>query len=603
MRRFLILLLTVAGVAVTVVVALVIYMATADLAPLVEKYSNTLIGRPVRLASLSLGLGSNLHISARDVRLPAGIDPKLPDLAKAGRVDADVRLFPLLTGRLVIQSLTIDNLAVTLVRDTDGIGNWATSRTAPHENQGKAKRTTLPPLLNATLRNADITYVGTDGKPFPTHIEALQLHTPGPANPVEFGAEGSMDHVPLTVNAVLQSFNNLQDFTKPFSGKLVLSSERNTLTYEGTVTDPLNLAGLDGTVDLDAPALSSLANSFGMAIPAGVASSSAGHLTLQNSDWHLHEVHGTLQDAEFTGSADYLAGAPPTLASAVHFGTLDLDSIAGKSGSGGSAKFPNVPAHPSVLLDVQLDAQSVAYSGITLSDLNAHLVTKPGRATLEQAQFGVAGGRVSASGAAEAGASGPHLTGSASADGIDVGQVSRAAGSSSPSMHGPLSGQMQFDLTGSTLQDALGHGQIAAAVSMAGGTVSRKLVRMAKASIRALWTDGGETTPLNCMLAAAHVHDGSGVVHPVQVETPIGTLAAWGRVNLLQQTIDMTLQSQGETSGGLALDVPIHITGPLANPDFQPSTGLLTDDARPRGSAPWPPEINSLIQGSACSPG
>lgn len=604
MRRVLIPLLAVAGAAVTVAMAVLIYAATADLAPLAERYSNALIGRPLRLGSLHLGLGGTLHISARDVRLPAAIDPKLPDLAKAGRVDADVGLFPLLKGRLVIQSATIDDVAVMLVRDTDGTGNWAAARTAPPD-PGKTGRTTLPPLLDATLRNADITYVGTDGRPFPAHVEALRLHTPGPADPVELGAEGTVGHVPLTLKAALHSFNDLQDLSKPFSGKVALSSGRNSLTYDGTATDPLNAYGLDGTIDLKAPALSGLAGSFGMAVPADLSLSLDGRLTAQDDGWHLRNLHGTLRDAAFDGRADYTGSAPATLASAVRFGTLDLDPIAGQGGSGGSGastRIPGIPARPSVLFDVQLAAQSATYSGIAARDLDIHLVTKPGRAALEQAQFGVAGGQVSASGAAEAGAEGTHLSGAATVNGLDVGQLFRAAGSSSPPMDGSLDGRMQFDLTGSTVSEALSHGRITGAVLMAGGTISRGLVRRAKANIRAVWTDGEATTRLDCMLAAADIHDGSGVVHPVQVETPIGTLAAWGRVNLLQRTVDMTLQSRGETTKGMALDVPIHITGALANPDIQPSTGLLEDVSRPGGSGPWPPEIETVIQGSACHP-
>ncbi len=78
MRRAVIVLISVLGVAAAVVAVLVIYLSTANLAPLVERYSNTLIGRPIRLGSLHLGLGRNLHIAARDVQLPAIVDPKLP---------------------------------------------------------------------------------------------------------------------------------------------------------------------------------------------------------------------------------------------------------------------------------------------------------------------------------------------------------------------------------------------------------------------------------------------------------------------------------------------------------------------------------------------
>ena len=608
MRRFLILLVTVAGVVVGLAAIVVIYAASADLAPLVEKYSQTLLGRSVRLASLHLDLGRALHFEARDVRLPSDVDPKLPDLAKIERFDTSIRLFPLFIGRLVIQSVTIDGSAVTLVRNTDGTGNWATSRTSPDKKQAASKRTTLPPLLDATVRNAEISYIGTSGSSFPTHIDTLRLRTPGPANPVELEVDGAMDQVPLIFKASLQSFDDLQNLTKPFRGKLTLSSGRNTLTYQGTATDPLNFNGLDGKVELSAPALSDLANEFGAGMPADLALSLAGNLKAWNDNWHFRDVEGKLRDATFKGSVEYAGGArgdPDTLASTVRFDTLDVGSIMGQTGSGdssGSTKLPNISAHPGVLFDTQIDAQSVTYHGFTLNDLRTHLVTRPGQAKLEQARFNFAGGTVSALATADSVTGGLHLSGSATVEDVNTAQASRAAGSASPSMDGPVSAQMQFDLTGATLSDALGHGRIVGAAAMPSGTVSRKLVRMAKANIRALWTDAGATTQLRCMLAAIDIHDGSGVAHPVQVATPIGTLAAWGQVNVQQRTLDMTLQSQGQTTDGLALDVPIHITGPLTDPAFQPSPDVLEEQSRPQGSGSWPKEIEAVLQGSACRP-
>ena len=605
-RRVLTLLLGAVGIVAGLAACVLIYAASVNLAPLVQRYSNTLLGRPVKLGALYLDFGRTIHLSARDVRVPAAIDPKLPDLAAIGHVETSVRLFPLFAGRLVIQSVTVDDLKVMLARDNDGTGNWAASREPPPASKTEAKRTTLPPLLNAVARDADITYVDAAGNTFPVRIEALQLHTPGAANPVQLGVQGAVDGVPLTVKAVLQSFNDLQDFSKPFSGKLTLSSGKNTATYEGTATDPLNLGGLNGTLDLDAPALSGLAASVGLSLPPDLALSLTASLKGQKDQWHLRDAHGTLQGASFDGAADYSEGRDgqaDTLSSTVRFDALGLDALAGQGGSGGPAKLPAVPAHPGVLLDLRLEAQSATYQGFTVTGLKTHVVTEPGQAKLDAMQFGFAGGQVSASGLAENKQDGLRLSGSANVDGIDAGAAYRAAGSSSPPLKGPVSGHAQFDLTGATLPGALGHGRITGAMAMSGGTMSRKLMRMAKANVRALWTDGGATTPLRCLLAAVDVQDGAGTVNPVQVETPIGTLAAWGQVNLQQRTIDMILRSQDETTDGLGLDVPIHVSGAMADPNIQPKSGLLQDYPRPASPGTWPSEIGGIIRGSACDPG
>ena len=322
----------------------------------------------------------------------------------------------------------------------------------------------MPPLLDVTVNDAEITYGGASGTSFPTHIEMLRLHTPSPADPVELEVKGKADQVPVTLQASLDSFDALQDLTKPFSGKVVLASGENRLTWEGTATDPLNVDGLDGHAELNAETLNKLIASFGMTPPAAnLALSLAGHLTVRNDDWRLRDATGKLEGTAFTGDTEYDAeagSAPDSLASTLHFDALDLGKIMGKTGSGGSTKLPTVAEHPSMLFDVRLDAKSVGYKGFRLADLKTHVVRKPGQAALEQMQFGFAGGQVSVSATAEPASAGSHLTGSASMDGIDVRRLFQAAGSSTPPLEGAAKGKLVFDVTGPTMPVALGNGRV-----------------------------------------------------------------------------------------------------------------------------------------------
>jgi hypothetical protein len=386
--------------------------------------------------------------------------------------------------------------------------------------------------------------------------------------------------------------------------KLLVTSGRSLLTYDGTATDPLAFDGLDGAAELTVPELGELLASMREAMRASLPVSLAGHLTASHGDWLLSDSKGALDQTPFTGDLHFIEGKrgePDALAPTMDFTALDLGQVMGKLGSGGGAdELPVVEAKPDPLLDAHLSAKALVYQRYHLAEVALHVMVGPGRAAVEQAQAGVAGGHVSASAVVVPAPGGTHLAGSMSAQGVDLRQAFQLAGKSAPPANGPVSSIALLDITGHTLSAALGRGRVTAAVTMTGGSIARNLMRQVSLDITSLWRDDAEFGPLNCLLAVVDLRNGAGNVGPVRAVTPDGVVDGWGELDLNRSTIAVTLQSDGRTTGSLALDIPIRITGPLANLRITPGIEATRHRFGPSFLGPWPTEVDGFVRRSSC---
>jgi len=99
-------------------------------------------GRDLRIdGKLRLRLLPELRWTATDVRLGNRLDYTGSDVARLAALTADLRLLPLLSGRLEARKLSVRGLRLNLERDQEGRGNW----------EGEAR---VEPKSNAAQRNA-----------------------------------------------------------------------------------------------------------------------------------------------------------------------------------------------------------------------------------------------------------------------------------------------------------------------------------------------------------------------------------------------------------------------------------------------------------------
>lgn len=206
--------ISVAGVALALAGLLLLAWAVPRLAKSeavrarIQSESQAALGRELRYAELDFGL---LPPSLRVIEPTlAGDSESDPPLARASRVELRARLFPLLTGRLEVQSLVVDELALRLVRSDEGlvlrgpIGAPEPEEPAAPPDGDETEAPTEEPggagaedvalgIRRVVLRDASLMLEDRAVSPAVTwHVENIQLDARRPAadRPVEF--EGSL---------------------------------------------------------------------------------------------------------------------------------------------------------------------------------------------------------------------------------------------------------------------------------------------------------------------------------------------------------------------------------------------------------------------------
>src|SRR5450755_3835114 len=146
--------------AVAVVVLLVVVMLLLPHLIDVNQYRGEIqaqlqsrLNRPVKLGAMSLAVFP-LRVQAQDVTV--GEDPRYRStvpFADIGELDISVKLFPLLSKTIAIESLSLKRPKIELIKDQAGVWNFASlgeSPTAPAPNAAPPPGQAKPPANTPT---------------------------------------------------------------------------------------------------------------------------------------------------------------------------------------------------------------------------------------------------------------------------------------------------------------------------------------------------------------------------------------------------------------------------------------------------------------------
>ncbi|HZD32586.1 MAG TPA: AsmA family protein [Candidatus Angelobacter sp.] len=234
--------------------------------------------RPVQLGAMSLAVFP-LRVEVKDVNIAE--DPRFPSklaFAQVGEMDISLKLLPLLTKSVEINSLTLKRPQIELIKDADGVWNFASLGQAPVAPAGSTPSTPPPVAASAakpesgggtafSLGELKI----TDGQ---VAVTDLQKHPPREVYDhidltVDDYADGkpfSIDlaaHIPgkgaetIALTGKVGPINQAEMLSTPFDGKLKLNEVSlagaqkflNNTALEGTdavfsgSTDLVNAAG------------------------------------------------------------------------------------------------------------------------------------------------------------------------------------------------------------------------------------------------------------------------------------------------------------------------------------------------------------------------
>lgn len=265
-------------------------------------------GRDLVFGDINVTLFPLPVIALSDVRFGNAKWGSQPWMAQAGRLNADVDLLALLSGRLHIARITVSGASVFLETDQHGRGNWAL---------GSAK-SGLPAWLDKlrvdelTLHAVALSYrEGARGTSTSVQIDAAEFKARAPSDPIRLSLQASVDGKRMQATGTIGALVDLIDnaaYRVDLDGSAGIVRAKVT----GTIARPHDLGQLELAVRLQAEEFAELAALFGANSPALGPMSAQGRLT------------GT-------------AAAPEFSAIAVDIGTPDRIALKARGGINGSA--------------------------------------------------------------------------------------------------------------------------------------------------------------------------------------------------------------------------------------------------------------------------
>jgi AsmA family protein len=328
-----------------------------------NRYVSDKTGRHFEITrKLDVKLGRTTRVLADGIEFANPPWAEDPFFVQAEGAEIEVRLLPLLRGRIDLPSVTLRQPQLGLQAEADGRRSWALGRdssdpaTIPEIgklviDQGSAR-------YRASHQGADIRVdfamdaavavpSTAGGTPTPS---AAQPATPGAAVPeasrqapgadasppvtaelpLRFQAEGTWQGEPFTAAGRTGNVLALSaPLERPFPAEVIATAAGTRVQVQGTVASLGTLEGLDVQIALQGANLADLYQLVGVVLPATPRYAVQGRLNKQAQVWQVQQINGKLGKSDLTGHLSFDQSQPvPLLAGQISSRILDFDDLA-----------------------------------------------------------------------------------------------------------------------------------------------------------------------------------------------------------------------------------------------------------------------------------
>jgi uncharacterized protein involved in outer membrane biogenesis len=574
--------------------------------PLAERQASAALHRPVKIGHLSLRLWSTSHLVLDDVTVgdPAD-DPAKGDLARIGRIAADIETWPLLHRQVILPSLEIDHARGELHSYGHGESNYAFSVGTPGTPAGP-----VPQLRALILDDVDLHVVDPALAADFRLLGQTQPPSAGGERSIRVDAKGTYAGAPINGYAIGGSVLTLRDASRPYPVDIDLHNGANHVTLKGTVEDPVSFKGADVQLAFSGDDMSSLYPLIGIPIPATPPFDIKGSLDLAGPYIKFHHIEGRLGSSDIEGDLDVAPGQgrpfiTGNLASR-HVLLADLAGLIGNKPGGAheaaatpaqraakaeqEATAPLLPTTPINLPKLRAVDAKIHYRGAhidstttPLDDLEIGLVVDDGVLRLEPLKFGIGMGDIAADLSLD-GRAGSDIKANADIH-IQHVDLSRIMQDVKPFKgQGVIDGRGRIETTGNSIASFMANGDGSVQMTMQGGNLSALLDNLAGLELgRAVYhyVGGDPQTKVDCLAADLALDKGVMATKTFVLDTGEETLWLGGKLDFRDQNLDLELTSRAKHFDMLSVKAPLDITGPMRSPSVQPDKAALAERAGP----------------------
>lgn len=578
--------------------------------PLAEARASAALGRPVSIGNLDVKL-SRVPLIVLDritVKNPEAFAAD-SQMAEIERISVRVELGKLLRGQVSLPELIIDKPIARLEPGPDGKPNWKLA------DRGGSGDGTPPEIHQLTINDGEISFRDPELKADVKLGIQTEVDPKGGPSKIVVSGRGKYSDAPTRVELRAGSLLSLQaeDVRYPISLQWEVGSTR--IKLDGTVHNPANFAGLDGTLDLKGPDLEDLYPLIGIPLPPSPPYHLNGKITYADRQVGFQDFKGTLGSSDLSGTLSVdIRGERPRLEGDLVSQKVLLADLAGFIG-GTPGRDPsearkaqakpqrtaaNPPAEapkrarerareqqqaralPNRPIDLQkLNAAdvNVRYRGkrvevdyLPLDNIDAKLNLENGRFRLQPLNFGIGKGTMAMNVDIDGRAAPPKVAVDAEFRNVDLNRIMRQTKMFEG--QGLVGGRAKVTGTGSSVAEVLGRGNGGIAMAMTGGSMSSMLTELTGIDLgEALGlkvADPARQYAIRCMVVDAALDQGVLRSKSVVIDTTDTIIVGGGTINFQEESLHLRLEPHPKDVSILTFRTPFDITGTLKHPQVRP---------------------------------
>ena len=580
----------------------------------INRYVSGELGRRFEITErLSVNPGITTTVRADGLEFANPEWASEPYLVKAKAAEFDIKLLPLLFGKVDLPRIALFEPQIGLQLEPDGRRTWALSRdtsdasATPRIGALTVDRGTLK--YRASSEGADITAL------FMLAPESTASQEGTVQLPLSYKVAGKWNNEPFTANGRTGGVLQLsRDLTQSFPMEVNAQTGKTTLKAKGTVENLQEFSNLNATFDIQGRNLEELYKLAGVVLPSTPPYKLRGQLSRRGKVWDATQIQGVLGKSDMAGEMSFDRSQKiPLLTGKVRSKLLDFDDLRPviglpvKATRAVATRMPKssaaraqmaVPANasrkvlPTTELDlVKLKAMNadVIYSALDIRHIeelpldkgSVHVKLNNGVLRLEPLALGVAGGT---------------LTGQITIDANVVPAVFdtkfdlRAAQlnklfptiENAKGSFGKVSGQVGLKGSGNSMAQMLGSASGDVAVLMGKGELSNILLEymgLDGGEVIKFFLRGDRNVELRCAAAAFEVKQGLMASKVILLDTSDTVINGSGQINLKNETLDIVLKPEPKDQSILSLRSPLKIGGTFAAPTAGPDKAAVAGRA------------------------
>jgi uncharacterized protein involved in outer membrane biogenesis len=530
-----------------------------------------------------------------------------PYLIQADRAEIDIRIWPLLTKKLIFPRIALWKPTVGLQMEADGRRTWALGKDTSDQS-------TVPEIGLLQINEGSVDFfakhMGVD-----MHAD-VSFDTGRGEMPLQYRVKGTYQNQPLTAEGRTGNVMQLKATGQqpPFPLEIDAKAGATHLKVAGTVAALEGFDGIQANFDLRGQSLGDLFSLLGIALPDTSPYALSGQVSKQATLWKVQGLKGKLGLSDIGGDMQFDQGqSVPQLSGTLKSAVLDMDDLgpliglppterSARAVEGVAAPKPVVKAKsqsgdrvlPTATLDfTRLRAVNadVRYSAdrirnvrdVPLDRGSVHVVLKDSVLTLDPLDLGVAGGKVAGAIRINAAQNPADIRASLQIQALQINRLIPKVETLRTSF-GRLDGRVNLSGRGTSVASWLANASGDVAALTGRGQFSNLLLEfmgLDGAEIVKFLLRGDNNVVLRCAAVAFDVNNGVMAGRSLVFDTTDTVFNATGNANLGKETLDFVISPQPKDMSILSLRTPLVIGGTFGSP----SAGVKATPLIARGLA------------------